>query len=82
LSIYNLEVSLAVIVLVHGDIIVALLRWSTITNNELYPWEFGRSVIKSIVMTPHMLPGIWLGTKGTWFLGLILVAWQVVHLST
>jgi hypothetical protein len=74
LSMYNLEVSSAVIVLVHGDIIVVLLRQSTTTNNESYPWELGRSVIKSTMMTPHMSVGIWLGTNSTWFLGLILVA--------
>jgi hypothetical protein len=58
LSIYNLEVSSAVIVLVHGDMMVALLRQSTTTKSELYPWELGRSVMKSMVMIPHTSVGI------------------------
>src|SRR5882757_2851778 len=47
-SMYSLEVSSAVIVLVQGVTIVALLRRSTTTNSESYPWETGRSVMKSV----------------------------------
>ena len=74
LFMYNLDVSSAVIVLVQGVIMVALLRRSTTTNRESYPCEFGRSVMKSMVMISHMSVGTWFGCSGTWFLGLILVA--------
>jgi hypothetical protein len=79
---YILEVSLAIMDLVHGVLIMALLRWSTTTNSESYPLELGRSVIKSMVITPQTSVGTWLGCNGTWVLGLIFVAWQVAHLST
>ena len=67
LFMYNLDVSSAVIVLVQGVIMVALLRQSTTTNRELYPCEFGRSVIKSMVTISHMSVGTWFGCSGTWF---------------
>ena len=73
LFMYNLDVSSAVIVLVQRVIMVALLRQSTTTSRESYPCEFGRSVIKSMVITPHTSVGTWFGCSGTWFLGLILV---------
>ncbi len=79
---YNLEVSSAVMVLLQGLIIVALLKWSTTTNSELYPWDMGRSMIKSMVIISQMSAGTWLGCRGTWFLGLIFMAWHVVHPST
>src|SRR5882757_692696 len=60
-SMYSLEVSSAVMVLVQGVTIVALLRRSTTTNSESYPWETGRSVMKSMVIIPHTSVGIWFG---------------------
>src|SRR5712691_10170879 len=74
LSIYSLAVSSAVIVLVHGVTMVALLRRSTTTNSESYPWEMGRSVMKSMVIIPQTSVGTGVGCRGTWVLGRILVA--------
>ena len=65
LSRYNCAVSSAVIVLLQGVTMTALLRQSTTTNRESYPLEVGRSVIKSMVITPQTLVGTWFGRKGT-----------------
>ena len=64
-SMYNFDVSSAVMDLVHGAMMVALLSRSTTTYNESKPWEAGRSVIKSMVMIPQISSGTWLGCKGT-----------------
>ena len=78
---YNLAVPSAVIVLWQGKKIAALLKQSTTTKRELNPWESRRSIMKSMVMTPQMSVGTWLGFKGTWVLGHTLVDLQVAHLS-
>ena len=56
-SIYNLDVSSAVIVLLQGVTMMALLRQSITTNRELNPCDTRRSVMKSMVMTPQMSMG-------------------------
>src|SRR5579864_2423315 len=71
----------AVIVLLQGVKIAALLNRSTTTNNESYPCDSGKSVMKSIVIVSHGLSGISLGFKGTGLLGAFLVAWQVAQPS-
>jgi hypothetical protein len=43
---------------------VALLKRSTTTNMESYPFEEGRSVTKSIVMDFHIPKGTWFGCSG------------------
>ena len=63
----------AVIVLLQGDRIIALLCWSTTVRILSYPFDVGRSVMKSIVMVSHGPLGISLGFSGTLTGGLILV---------
>ena len=63
--IYSCDVSSAVTVLLHGANIVALLRQSTTTNSESYPFDTGRSVMKSMVIISHISVGTSLGFKGT-----------------
>ena len=81
-SMYNRDVSSAVIVLLHGANITALLRRSTTTSSESYPFDIGRSVMKSMVIISHMSVGILLGFSGTWVLGRDFVDWQTVQPST
>ena len=81
-SIYNCDVSLAVIVLLHGANIMALLRQSTTTSSESYPFDVGRSVIKSMVIISHISVGISLGFSSTWVLGHDFVDWQTAQPST
>ena len=45
----------------------------------LYPADFGRSVMKSIVIVSHNPSGISLGFRGTLSGGHIFVVWQVAH---
>ena len=78
---YNCDVSSAMIVLLHGANIVALLRWSTTTSSELYPFDVGRSVMKSMVIISHISVGILLGFRGTWVLGHDFVDWQTAQPS-
>jgi hypothetical protein len=54
---YNLEVCSAVMSFRHGETMMALLKRSTTTNMESYPFEEGRSVTKSIVMNFHIPRG-------------------------
>jgi hypothetical protein len=61
---YNSEVCLAVISFRHGETMVALLKRSTTTNMESYPFEEGRSVTKSIVTDFHIPKGTWFGCSG------------------
>src|ERR1700761_6753895 len=63
--IYNSDVSSAVIVLLQGVTMVALLRQSTTMNRESNPCDVGRSVMKSMGMTPQTSVGTWFGSKGT-----------------
>ena len=79
---YNCNVSSAVIVLLHGANITALLRRSTTTSSASYPFDVGRSVMKSMVIISHMSVGISLGFKGTWVLGRDFVDWQTAQPST
>ena len=45
----ELTVPLAVMVLLQGHKIIPFIRpWSTMTIIESYPWDLGKSVIKSI----------------------------------
>ena len=48
----------AVMVLLHGVTMVALLNLSTVTNRLLNPLDMGRSVIKSMVMFVHTPDGV------------------------
>ena len=64
-SMYSCDVSSAVMVLLHGANIVVLLRRSTTTSRESYPFDVGRSVIKSMVIISHIFMGTLLGFKGT-----------------
>jgi len=58
---------------------MALLCQSTTVRIKSYPFDTGKSVIKSIVMVSQMPCGISLGFSGTLTGGLILVVWQVAH---
>ena len=69
----------AVMVLLQGDKIIALLCQSTTMRILSYPFDVGRSVMKSIVIVSHGLLGISLGFSGTLTGGLILVVWHVAH---
>src|SRR6201999_2865441 len=69
----------AVIVLWHGDRIMALLCWSTTVRILSYPFDMGRSVIKSIVMVSQTPVGISIGLISTLIGGRILVVWQTAH---
>jgi len=44
-----------------------------------YPFDVGRSVMKSIVMVSHIPCGISLGLSGTLTGSLIFVVWQIAH---
>jgi hypothetical protein len=78
---YNLEVSSAVMSFRHGETMVALLKQSTTTNIESYPFEECRSVTKSIVIDFHIPRGTWFGYSGIQVRGWIFVDWQVAHPS-
>ena len=67
------------IVLWQGDSIIALLWWSTTVRILSYPADFGRSVMKSIVIVSHGPSEISLGFSGTLTGGQIFVVWHVAH---
>ena len=69
----------AVMVLLQGDKIIALLCQLTTIRILSYPLEVGRSVMKSIVMVSQGPLGISVGFSGTLTGGLILVVWHIVH---
>src|SRR5579863_3842953 len=69
----------AVMVLWHRDKIIALLWRSTMVRILLYPFESGRSMMKSMVIVSQTLLGMSLGFKGTLMGGHILVVWHVAH---
>jgi len=73
LSRINWAVSSVVTVLLHGVIIVALLKWSTTTRMLLKLFDTGRSTMKSMVMFCHMSLGTWFGCKGMVVWGSFLV---------
>ena len=58
---------------------MALLCQSTTIKIESYPFDTGKSMIKSIIMVSQMPCSISLGFSGTLTGGLILVVWQVAH---
>ena len=66
-------------VLWQGDKITALLCRSTTVKIESYPFDTGRSVMKSIVMVSQMPSGTSFGLSGTLTGGLIFVVWHVAH---
>ena len=68
----------AVMVLLQGDKMIALLCQSTTIRILSYPLDVGRSVMKSIVMVSHGPLGISFGFSGTLTGGLILVVWHTV----
>jgi len=72
-------VSTAVIFLLQGERMIALLCQSMTVRMLLYPFDVGRSVMKSIVMVSHIPYGISLGLSGTLTGGLIFVVWQTAH---
>src|SRR5579863_5882335 len=63
----------AVMVLWHGDKIIALLWQSTMVRILSYPFESGRSMMKSMVIISQTPLGMSLGFKGTLVGGRILV---------
>jgi hypothetical protein len=69
----------AVMVLWQGDKIMALLCQSTTVRIESYPFDTGRSVMKSIVMVSQMPCGTSFGLSGTLTGGLIFVVWHIAH---
>ena len=79
LSNSNWLVCSAVMVLWHGDRMIALLWRSTMVRILSYPFESGRSTIKSIVIVSQTPLGISFGFKGTLAGGHILVVWHVAH---
>src|SRR5207302_10419439 len=69
----------AVMVLLQGDRIIALL-WQSMTVRMLsYPFDVGRSVMKSIVIVSHGPLGISVGFSSTLTGGRIFVVWHVAH---
>ena len=58
---------------------MALLWWSTTVRILSYPADFGRSVMKSIVIVSYGPLGISLGFRGTLAGGRIFVVWHVAH---
>ena len=69
LSRYNCAVLSAVIVLLHGVMMTALLRRSTTTKIESCPLQVGRSMTKSIVINPPDLGGDLVRSQGYLCLG-------------
>jgi hypothetical protein len=58
---------------------MALLCQSTTVRIKSYPFDRGRSVIKSIVMVSQIPCSILFDFNGTLTGGLILVVWHVAH---
>ena len=69
----------AIMVLLQGDRMIALLWWSTTVRILLYPFDVGRSVIKSIVIISHGPSEISVGFSSTLTGGRIFVVWHVAH---
>src|SRR5579863_10219279 len=69
----------AIMVLWQGDKMIALLRRSTTVRMLSYPFESGRSTMKSMVIISQTPLGMSLGFSGTLTGGRILVAWHVAH---
>jgi hypothetical protein len=60
-------------VLLQGDRMIALLWWSMTVRMLSYPFDVGRSVMKSIVIIFHGPSGISVGFSGTLTGGYIFV---------
>ena len=58
---------------------IALLWWLTTVRILSYPFNVGRSMIKSIVIVSHGPSGILVGFSGTLTGGCIFVVWHVAH---
>src|SRR5579863_7944572 len=58
---------------------IALLWQSTTVRILPYPFEVGRSVMKSMVMVSQIPSGISFGLSGTFSGGHILIVWHVAH---
>src|SRR6202008_1980757 len=69
----------AVMVLWQGGRMIFFLFWATTVRMLSYPFEVGRSVMKSIVMVSQTPVGISVGLIGTLVGGRILVVWQTAH---
>ena len=80
LSISNWLVCSAVMILLQGDRMIALLWQLTTIRMLSYPFDVRRSVMKSIVIVSHRPSGISVGFSGTLTSGHIFVVWPVVHL--
>ena len=76
------DVSSAVTVLLHGERMIALLKRSTVTKRESYPFDCGRSVMKSMVMVCQTFAGMLFGCRGTTIFGRVFVVWHNAHPST
>jgi hypothetical protein len=79
LSTSNWLVCSAIIVLLQGDRMIALLWWSTTVRMLSYPFNVGRSVMKSMVIVSHGPSEISVGFSGTLTGGYIFVVWHVAH---
>jgi hypothetical protein len=66
-------------VLLQGDKMIALLWWLTTVRMLSYPFDVGRSVMKSIVIVSHGPSRISVGFSGTLTDGHIFVVWHVAH---
>jgi hypothetical protein len=79
LSISSWLVCSVVMVLLQGDRMIVLL-WQLMTMRILsYPFDVGRSVMKSIVIVSYGPSGISVGFSGTLTGGCIFVVWHVAH---
>src|SRR5207302_9499249 len=79
LSISNWLVCSTVMVLLQRDRMIALLWRSTTVRMLSYPFNVGRSVMKSSVTISHGPLGISVGFSGILTDGCILVVWHVAH---
>jgi hypothetical protein len=79
LSTSNWLICSAIMVLLQGDRTIALLWQSATVRMLSYPFNVGRSVIKSMVIISHGPLGISVGFSGTLTGGHIFVVWHVAH---
>src|SRR5437588_7473884 len=79
LSTSNWLVCSAVMVLLQGDRMIALLWQLTTVRMLSYPFDVRRSVMKSIVIISHRPSGISVGFSGTLTGGRIFVVWHIAH---
>src|SRR6266705_253390 len=79
LSMRSWLVCSAVMVVLQGDRMIALLWRSTMVRILSYPCDTGRPTMKSIVIVSQVPLGTSFGLSGTLTGGRILVVWQVAH---